>query len=111
MTGGNRSRDYRKLAARIACSGILLAALAAGSHWHRAAKTGAASPLATAFASNASAARPSSVVASDPLASFPLAQGPVAISHPAKRQPAPQSSTPELPSAPASSVTMSPLAP
>ena len=97
MSGENRTRDYRKLAAGIACSGILLAGLAAGIHWHRAARTGFTSPLAT-------------TLASDPLASFRLAQPPLAISHPAKRTPVPKSSTPELPSAAVSSPTISPIA-
>jgi hypothetical protein len=115
MTGGDRSRDYRKLAAGIACGGILLAGLAAGSHWHSAAKNGVGSPLAATLGASAAAAPPSSVLASGPLASFPLASSllerqPVAISHRAKRQPSPQSSASELPAAATSSPTISPIA-
>jgi hypothetical protein len=108
MSGGNRSEDHRKLAAGIACGGILLAGLAAGSHWHRAAKTGVISPLVTPLAARAAVAPPSSVLASDPLVTSQLAQQPVGISHPAKRTPAPKSSASKLPSAPTSSPTISP---
>jgi len=38
MSGGNRSNDHRKLAAGIACGGILLTGLVAGSHLHHFAK-------------------------------------------------------------------------
>jgi hypothetical protein len=110
MSGGNRNKDHRKLATGLACGGILLAGLAAGSHWHRAAKTGIASPLSATFVSNALAARPSSVPAADPLATFRLAQQSLAIPHPVKRTPAPKSPASELPAAAAFSPTISPVA-
>jgi len=109
MSGGNRSIDHRKLTAGIVCSVILLAGLAAGSHWHRAAKTDATASLETTLASSASAA-PASTLESDPLASFPLAQRPIAISHPAKRTAAFKSSASELSSAPTPSLAISPMA-
>jgi len=110
MSGGNRSSDYRRLAAGIACGGVLLAGLSAGSRWHRAAKTGVTSPLDTTLAASAATARPSSVLASEPLSSIPLSQQPLTISHPAKRTPAPKSSASELPAAPASSPAIAPIA-
>jgi hypothetical protein len=109
MNGGNRGKEHRKRAAGIACGGILLAGLAAGSHWHRAAESGVGSPLAATLASNASS-RPSSVLASDSLAIFPAARPPLAISHPAKRTPARKSSGAELRSAPVLPPTISPVA-
>lgn len=105
MSGENRSSDYRKPAARIVCGGILLAGLAAGSHWHRAAKPGVAPPLETTLTLIASAVRPSSTLASSPLASPPLA-----ISHRAKGTSAPESSASELRSDAAPPPTLSLIA-
>jgi len=81
MSGGIGSRDYRKFAAGIACSAILLAGLAAGSYWHRAAKAVGTSPREAASATSARAAHPSLAVAPPPLA----------ISHSMKLAPAPES--------------------
>ncbi len=79
MSGGTQSRDYRKLGAGIAFSAILLAGLAAGSRWHRAAKAAGSSPLGTTLASSARAAHPS----------FQLAPRPLAIAPGSKLKPAP----------------------
>lgn len=105
MSGAIRSKDYRKLAAGIACGGILLAGLAAGSKWHHATKARVTSPHATTLASSGSSAHASLALASSPLARLPLA-----ISHPVKRMPVQKSSASELPSAPSLSPAISPVA-
>lgn len=99
----NRSNESRKLATKIVCGGILLAGLAAGSHWHRGSTPRAASSFETSARSNVRAAQPS-VVSHGP-------KRPVlAISHPAKPNPAPESSVSELRSAATSSPAISPIA-
>lgn len=55
MSGEDRDRDYRKLTAGIACGAIVLAGLAAGSHWHRASKAAGGSTRETVSASSARA--------------------------------------------------------
>jgi hypothetical protein len=58
MNGGKRSRNYWRIAARIASGAILLAGLAAGSRWHRGAKAAGPSPLEKTLASSARVAHP-----------------------------------------------------
>ena len=99
MKGGKPSRDHRKLAAGIACGAILLVALAAGGHWHRAARAGVPSPLETTLASSARAPHPS----------FTLAPPPLAIAHVSKLAPAPESSASALRPAAAPAPTNSPI--
>ena len=53
MRGGTRTRDYRKLAAGIGFSAILLVGLAGASRWHRAAKAAAISPPESALVPSA----------------------------------------------------------
>jgi hypothetical protein len=59
MSGGKRGRDYWRLATAAVCGAILLLGLAAGNHWHRAAKAGVASPLEKTLESSARTAQPS----------------------------------------------------
>src|SRR5208282_6344685 len=110
MSGENRNIDHRKLAIAILCGAIVVAGLATGSHWYRAAGIGTASARPISLASTDSAAHPSFVLAPNPLAWSPLAQQPLAISHPAKRTAALKSSTSELSSAPTSSLAISAMA-
>jgi hypothetical protein len=100
MNGETRRRDCGRLAAGIACGAILLAGLAAGSHWDRSAKTDATSPLEKTRASSASAAH-------SPSATAPLSP---ANSHSTKLARAPESSASEIPFAQASPATISPTA-
>jgi hypothetical protein len=90
MSSQNRSKDHRKLTARIACGAILVAGLAAGSHWHRAAKATGASTVQTTLTSSAQAVQSS-------FATLPLPQP---ISHVSKYRSAHESTT--TPTGPAS---------
>ena len=96
MSGENRNKDHRKLAAGIVCGGILLAGLAAGSYWHRAAATATS-------ASKVSVGRTS--VASAEAARLSLVK-----SRPVKLAPIPKSSPHELQFATSSSPAISPVA-
>jgi hypothetical protein len=103
MSGGKRSRDYWKLPVGIACSVILLAGLAAGSHWPRAEKTAGPSPLEAALASSTHAAQASFAVVPT------LPALPLATSHLTKRVPAPESAALAMQPAAASSPALSPV--
>src|SRR5277367_2518956 len=94
MSGGNRSRDHRKVVGGFACGVLLLAVLAAGNHWHLVAKTGSASPPDSTAASSLSAAPLSSATAS----SAPTPRH-SAILSPTKRTRAPESAAPAMRSA------------
>ncbi|MGC1413929.1 MAG: hypothetical protein WA817_01500, partial [Candidatus Acidiferrum sp.] len=104
MSGGKRIRDHWKIPAGIVCGVILLAGVAAGSHWDRAVKADDPSLLATTLAARARVAQ-SSFTFSPTLASTPPT-----ISHPTKLTPAPASATFALRHAAAPSPSLSPVA-
>jgi hypothetical protein len=81
MSGGQRSKNYRQPILGTACGVILLAGLAAGGHWHRAAKAAGTSMVHTTLTSGARAVQSS-------FAPPPLPQP---ISHLSKLTPAPKS--------------------
>src|ERR1039458_3821697 len=56
MSGEKRSGVHRKGAAAVACGALLLAGLAAGSHWYRSAKAAGTAPPHIALASDTLAA-------------------------------------------------------
>ena len=59
MSGGQRSKNYRQPILGTACGVILLAGLAAGGHWHRAAKAAGTSMVHTTLTSGARAVQSS----------------------------------------------------
>jgi MBG domain (YGX type)/Bacterial Ig-like domain (group 3)/Beta-propeller repeat len=83
MSSQYRSKDHLKLTARIACGAILVAGLAAGSHWHRAAKAAGAWTVQPTPTSSAQAVQSS-------FAPPPLPQP---VSHVSKLTPAPKSAS------------------
>src|SRR5277367_389398 len=84
MSSQNRSKVHRKLTAKIACSAILVAGLAAGGQWHRAAKPAGTSRVQNTLTSSAQAVQ----------SSFALPPLPQPISHVSKLTPAPKSAAP-----------------
>ena len=103
MSGGKRIRDHWKITAGIACLTVLLAVLAAGIHWHRAAIAAGTLPIQTTPASRARAVRPLFTPAPA------LASHSLMVSHPTKLMPAPESAALALPPAVASSSALSPV--